>query len=299
MSSLRILISGSSGLVGSALIPLLESQGHKISRLVRSKAPAYPNEIHWDPSGDEIDQTALENFDAIIHLAGENIAQRWTAASMKRIRDSRVQGTKVLCEALARCNSRPKTLISASAIGFYGNRGDELCTELSASGEGFLASVCRDWEAATEPAKKAGIRVVTPRLGIVISKNGGALKKMLLPFSLGLGGKLGSGRQYMSWIDIEDLIRLISVLLTDKNFQGPVNAVAPGAVTNLEFTKTLGKVLCRPTLFSVPAFALRLLFGKMADEALLGGAKVLPSELNGKFDFGFPTLNSSLKHQLG
>jgi uncharacterized protein len=234
-----------------------------------------------------------------VHLAGENIAERWTAAKKVRIRDSRVKGTQVLCEALAHLASPPKVLVSASAIGYYGDRGEEILTEESAPGTAFLSEVCRAWEAAADPARQKGIRVVHARFGVVLSTAGGALAKMLPPFRLGLGGVLGSGRQYLSWIALDDAVGAIQHAIVTDALQGPTNTVAPRAVTNQEFTKTLGAVLGRPTAVPFPAFAARLMFGEMADELLLASARVQPVKLAAsRYGYRYPELEGALRHLL-
>jgi uncharacterized protein (TIGR01777 family) len=248
-----------------------------------------------------IDQARLEGLDGVVHLAGESIATgRWTAEKKARIRDSRVKGTRLLCESLARLDQPPRVLVSASAIGYYGDRGDEILHEDSASGSGFLAEVCHMWEAATEAASQRNIRVVNLRIGVVLSAMGGALATMLFPFRMGLGGIIGSGRQFMSWIALDDLLGSIAYALRTDTIRGPVNAVAPHPVTNREFTKTLGRVLARPTLLPMPAFAARLAFGEMADELLLSSARVEPARLSAAgYDFRYPTLEGGLRHLLG
>jgi len=278
---MRILVSGSSGLVGTALIPVLTGAGHEVARLIRAKSGSPSKElVAWDPEAGSIDAAGLEGLDAAVHLAGESIASgRWTAAKKARIRDSRLKGTRLLCEALARCAKPPQILVCASAIGFYGDRGDETLTETSPSGSGFLAEVCREWESATDPAAKRGIRVVNTRFGVILSANGGALAKMLTPFKMGIGGVLGSGRQYMSCISIDDCVTAIVYALSTNSLSGPVNVVGPVPVTNAEFTKTLGRVLGRPTVMPMPAFAARLAFGEMADELLLSSSRVVPQKL--------------------
>jgi uncharacterized protein len=298
---MKILISGSTGLVGTALVSALTARGDEVVRLVRSAAKNASKElISWNPEAGQIDAAALDGMEAVVHLAGENIAAgRWTAQRKARIRSSRVDGTRLLCEALARAPRRPATLVCASAIGFYGSRGDEILTEKSSSGNDFLAEVCRDWEAACEPARAAGIRVVSLRMGMVLSASGGALQKMLLPFKLGLGGILGNGKQYMSWIELDDLCAAIAHLITDSSQAGPVNGVSPQPVTNHEFTKTMGRVLRRPTILPMPAFAARLAFGEMADALLLSSARVLPEKLQASgFRFGQPALEGALRHTL-
>ncbi|HUK92272.1 MAG TPA: TIGR01777 family oxidoreductase [Blastocatellia bacterium] len=296
---MKVLMSGSSGLIGSALRKSLQSAGEEVIRLVRSDARG-ADEVRWDPQAGYIDQAAIEGMDAIVHLAAESIADgRWTASKKSRIRDTRTHGTQLLCQAVAKTSKKPSVLVSASAVGFYGDRGDEVLTESSSAGSGFLAEVCRDWEAATAPAAEAGIRVVTLRIGVVLSGAGGALAKMLPPFRLGLGGRLGSGRQYMSWIVIDDLVAAIRFGLAKEQLSGPVNMVSPNPVTNAEFTRAIGKVISRPTLFPVPAFALHAAFGEMADEVLLSGARALPQKLQAAgFKFDFTTLESGLRHVL-
>jgi uncharacterized protein (TIGR01777 family) len=295
-----IAITGSSGLVGSVLAPALEADGHLVRPVVRRPTRAGLNEIRWAPAAGTIDAAELGKVDAVVHLAGENIAaNRWTPAFKQRFRDSRVHGTKLLCDTLAGLASRPSVLVSASAIGYYGNRGDEQLDETSSAGSGFLADVCQEWEAATNSARDADIRTVNLRIGVVLSRDGGALAKMLTPFRLGLGGVLGSGRQYMSWIELGDLVRVIQFALSAAALAGPVNATAPEPVTNREFTKTLGRVLHRPTVFPMPAFAARLAFGEMADEALLASARVEPRVLTAdRFEFAYPHLEPALRHVL-
>ena len=289
---MNILVTGASGLVGSALVPSLTADGHRITRLVRSQPRPGAAEVRWDPESGSVDAAGLEGMDAVVHLAGENIASgRWTAERKARIRDSRVTGTRILCEALAGLAQPPKVLVSASAIGYYGDRGDELLREERAPGSGFLPDVCRAWEAATQPAEQKGIRVTPLRTGVVLSPHGGALAKMLLPFKWGLGGVIGSGTQYMSWISLDDVVGAIHHALTTDALRGPVNIVAPHPVTNSVFTKTLGQVLGRPTLLPMPAFAARLAFGEMADALLLASARVEPARLTAsKYAFRYPQL---------
>jgi uncharacterized protein (TIGR01777 family) len=274
---MNVLISGATGLVGTALSALLKQDGHTIFRLTRTKRE--PNDIAWEPLSGKLDLSSAPAFDGVVHLAGENIAGRWTASKKKAIEDSRNLGTRTLCEALARLPQRPQRLVSASAVGFYGRRGDETLTESSAAGTGFLPDVCKIWEAATRPAEDAGISVVHSRLGVVLSPKGGALGKMLLPFKMGVGGVIGSGTQYMSWVTLDDVAAALAFLRVHPELTGAVNLVAPNPVTNYTFTKALGKVLHRPTIFPMPAFAARLAFGEMADDLLLGSARVLPERL--------------------
>ncbi len=297
---MRVLVSGASGLVGSELVPALEQAGHRVARMVR-RASRAGGEALWNPLTGEINPAAVEACDTVINLAGESIASgRWTAAKKARIRDSRVRGTQTLATALARLPQRPRTLINASAIGYYGNRGDEVLDENSAPGSGdFLSEVCAAWEGATAAAAEAGVRVVLVRFGVVLSGQGGALKKMLLPFKLGLGGKVGSGRQYMSWVALDDAVGAILHALNTDSVRGPLNVVSPQPVTNLEFTKTLGRVLSRPTVFPMPALAARVVFGQMADELLLSSKRVMPAKLSASgYAFKWPTLAAALDHVL-
>ena len=295
---MRILIAGASGLVGSALIPALEANGHEVTRLVRGAARA--GEIEWHPNQDEIDPATLNGFDAIINLAGENIAEgRWTDAKKRRIHDSRVNGTHLLAEAIAKLAQKPRVFLCASATGFYGDRGDEVLDEHSESGGGFLAGVCREWERATDPALGANVRVVNLRFGPIIARGGGMMAKMLTPFKMGVGGKVGSGKQYISWVAIDDVVGTIILALTDESVRGPVNVVSPNPVTNEEFTKTLGEILSRPTALTIPAFAARLTFGEMADEMLLVSQRVIPKRLSeARYGFQFPGLAGAFRKYL-
>jgi uncharacterized protein (TIGR01777 family) len=296
---MRVLIAGASGLVGSALIPALEAEGAEVTRLVRSSAGA--GEIEWHPNIDQIDGTQLEGFDAVINLAGENIAAgRWTDEVKRRIHDSRVNGTRLLSEAIARLKQRPAVFLCASATGIYGDRGDETLDEQSESGGGFLAGVCREWEQATEPAVQAGVRTVTLRFGPILAREGGMLAKLLTPFKMGMGGKVGSGKQYISWVAIDDVVNAIKLALNDASLRGPLNIVSPNPVTNEVFTKTLGHVLSRPTALAMPAFAVRLAFGEMADEMLLTSQRVIPKKLNDAgYEFLQPELEGALRKHLG
>lgn len=300
-TAMRVIVSGSSGLVGSALVPFLTTGGHQVERLVRSRPKPDEPSILWDPNAGQLDAASLEDRDAVVHLAGENIASgRWTADKKARIRDSRVKGTRLLCETLAKLARPPRVLVNASAVGFYGSRGDEVLTEDSSPGTGFLADVCKEWEQATAAAQQKGIRVVLLRFGVVFSPSGGALKPMLLPFRMGVGGRIGDGRQFISWIALDDVIGVIHHGLTAESLQGPVNAVSPNPVTNLELTKTLGRVLSRPTIVPMPAFAARLAFGEMADELLLSSQRAQPARLQqGGYSFRFPDLDGALRHMLG
>lgn len=298
---MKIAITGSTGLVGVALVPFLTTGGHQVVRMVRSTGAPAADDVFWEPSLGHIDAARLEGLDAVVHLAGEGIAaRRWSVEQKARIRDSRVQGTKLLCDTLAKLERPPKVLVSASAIGFYGDRGDEELTEASPSGNGFLPDVCREWEEATEPAAKAGMRVVRVRFGIILSPKGGALAKMLTPFRMGVAGKFGNGRQWMSWIALDDVVGCIHHALTTETVRGPVNAVSPNPVTNHEFTKTLGRVLWRPTIFAMPGFMARLAFGEMADALLLGSTRVVPRALmDSNYRFLYPDLENALRHLLG
>jgi uncharacterized protein (TIGR01777 family) len=293
---MKILISGSHGLVGSALVNSLRGDGHEVFNLVR-RAPHSGAEVEWYPERGSLALARLEGMDAVVHLAGESIADgRWNNEKKKRIRESRVKGTTVLSEALANLKHPPKTLISASAIGYYGNRGDLILTEQSAAGNDFLAEVCVEWERATESASQKGIRVVKTRFGIILSANGGALKKMLPPFRMGVGGRIGSGKQWMSWIALDDVIAALTFAINNDALAGPVNFVAPKPVTNAEFTKTLGKVLSRPTFFPIPEFGVRLAFGEMADALLLSSQRVEPERLKATgYEFQFSQLQSALQ----
>lgn len=297
----RILVSGASGLVGSALVPFLTTGGHQVLRLTRRPDPAHPDEIGWDDLESAATRERLEGVDAVIHLAGENIAGgRWTAARMERIRTSRVEPTTRLARVLASLERRPQVLLSGSAVGYYGSRGDEALPETSANGEGFLAEVCRAWEEAAEPARQAGIRVVHPRFGVILSPQGGALAKMLPPFRMGVGGRIGNGRQWFAWIALDDVLGALHHCLFEPGIAGPVNCVAPDLVTNRAFTKTLGRVLRRPTILPMPAFAARSAFGKMANETLLASQKALPTRLEETgFRFFLPHLEEALRHLLG
>jgi hypothetical protein len=297
---MRVLLTGSSGLIGRAAIPFFAAEGHKVVCLTRSTSPPHGGDIRWDPSAGTIDTDALEDFDAVVHLAGESIVGRWTPEKKARILESRVKGTQLLCESLAHLRDRPQVLISASAIGFYGDRGDQVVNEESPTGSLFLSEVTKAWEAATEPARRNGIRVVNLRIGFVLSKAGGGLATMLLPFKLGVGGRVGSGRQYLSWIDIDDVVGAISHAILSDTLRGPVNAVAPQPVTNREFTKTLGGVLWRPTIFPLPGFAARLVMGEMADNLLLASTRVEPTRLLASgYEFRYPELQGALRHVLG
>jgi uncharacterized protein (TIGR01777 family) len=294
---MRVLISGASGLVGTALGRALLARGDQVVRLVRPGASGATDAIPWDPVQGILSQEALAGMDAVVHLAGESVASgRWTASRKARIRESRVQGTALIASRLAALNDGPRVLVSASAIGFYGNRGDTMITEADSGGTGFLAEVCQAWEAATASASDAGLRVVHLRIGLVLSATGGALPKMLTPFRLGLGGPLGDGRMWMSWIHIDDLVRGILHALDTEVLQGPVNALAPEPVTNRDFTTSLGKVLGRPTVLPMPAPLIRLALGEMGDALLLNSLRGYPDRLlSTGFQFTYPSLEAALR----
>ncbi len=297
---LRVAISGATGAVGRELEAFLTTGGHQVVRVTRSPRPG-TRDVGWRPEAGEIDAGGLEGLDAVVHLAGENVlALRWSEAKKRAIRESRVQGTRLLADTLASLERPPRSLVSASAIGFYGHRGEEPLDESAAPGEGFLAEVCRAWEDATGPAEKAGLRVVTLRIGVVLSARSGALASAHLPFWLGLGGRLGSGRQGFSWISMDDLVGAIHFLLQRDDVSGPVNATAPSPVTSAGFSHALARCLGRPALLPVPAFALRAVLGELADEAFLKGATVLPGALE-KAGYGFRhgRLEQALRCELG
>ena len=297
---MKILVSGSHGLVGKALINSLTTDGHEVLRLVRRARAFGAAEVEWHPNEGQIDAQHLEGLDVVVHLAGESIASgRWTDSKKRAIRESRVKGTSLLSEVLAHLSRPPSVLLSASAIGYYGDRGDEVLTEQSAPGEDFLSSVCVEWENATKPAMEKGIRTIHSRFGVILDPAGGALAQMLTPFRMGIGGRVGTGKQWMSWIALGDVVNGLKFVIADKHVQGAVNFVAPNPVTNAEFTKTLGRVLSRPTWFPVPAFGARLAFGELADALLLSSQRVEPSVLEDKgFLFSWPTLEPALRHLL-
>jgi uncharacterized protein (TIGR01777 family) len=298
---LTVAVTGATGLIGGNLSRFLTTGGHQVRPLVRGGKPSPEGAISWDPARDSIEGEAVEGVDAVVHLAGEPISGiRWTSEKKRAIEESRVQGTALLGRTLAALRTPPKILVSASAIGFYGNRGDAIITEKSDSGKGFLPRVCRAWEAATGPARTAGIRVVTLRTGVVLSSEGGVLRTMLLPFKVGIGGRVGGGRQYVSWIDLDDLVGLIHFALVNPRISGPLNATSPHPVTNATLATTLGRVLNRPTVVPLPSFAVRAIFGEMGQALLLDGARVLPRKAEeAGFEFYRPGLEESLRHQLG
>lgn len=297
---MRVLISGSSGLIGSALRRSLVDGRHTVVRLVRGPASGDATTVSWDPERQTIDRSGLEGCDAVVHLAGEPLLGRWTADKKRRIADSRVRGTKLIAEALASLTRRPGVLVCASAAGYYGNRGDEMLTEESTPGRGFLAEVVRAWESAADPARQVGIRVVHVRTGLVLARGGGLLKVLLLPFQLGLGGPIGSGRSYWSWIALEDLIAAYRFAIARESVSGAINAAAPNPVTNREFARTLGAVLGRPAVLPVPPVALRFVFGREAADDMLSGFRLQPTRLQAAgFRFQFPDLEPALRHELG
>jgi len=298
---MKILVTGASGMVGSDLVSRLEEIGHKVLKLSRKEAEE-SNEVKWDPKDgfDEAEFSKLEGINAVVHLAGESVANgNWSEEKKNKIRESRVLGTRTLVDALGRLKDPPKIFVSASAIGFYGDRDDEILTEESEAGSGFLPDVCKEWEAEAFKAEDFGARVVVLRTGIVLSKEGGALAKMITPFSYGVGGVVGTGKQYMSWITLTDLVKLIIFLVNNDEVQGVVNATTPNPVTNEEFTKTMGKVVNRPTILPVPGFGIKLIFGEMGEKLLLEGARVLPEKLEKYgFEFEYPNLEEALKRAL-
>ena len=298
----RVLVSGVSGPIGTALVPSLEASGAGIARLMRARSGASSTtaieRVRWDPA-QPISPDAVSGFDAVVHLAGESIVGRWTASKKAKIRESRVVGTRNLAQALAQAKNKPQVFVCSSAIGYYGDRGEEVLNERSAPGQGFLSDVCCEWEKATQPAANAGIRTVQIRTGVVLSPKGGALGKMLMPFKLGVGGRVGNGRQWMSWIDVQDMVGAIHHILKTDLLHGPVNMVAPKPVTNAEFTKTLGSVLSRPAILPMPAFAVKLAFGEMGETVLLGSQRVEPTQLvTSGYPFRFSSLRASLDHIL-
>lgn len=296
---MKVLVSGAAGLVGAALVPVLEAHGHRVVRFVRRAPQAGGGEVQWSPEK-PLDPAAVEGYEAVVHLAGENILGRWTVEKKQAIRDSRVLGTQTIAEAIAKAANPPKTLLCASAIGYYGSRGDESLTEGSARGKGFLAEVACEWEAAAQAVVSRGVRVVNLRIGIVLSERGGALKAMLPAFRLGAGGKVGSGKQWMSWISLADLVDVILFCLNNAAISGPVNAVAPTPETNAEFSATLARVLHRPAFFTVPAFAPKLIYGpEMVENTLLASTRAVPEKLLASgYNFRHSTVDAALRYEL-
>lgn len=299
-STTVVAVTGATGLIGSALVERLRARGVRVLRLVRRRSDDSSDDVAWDPMQGQLPPNALDGVDAVVHLAGEPIAQRWTGDRKRAIRESRVRGTELLARIIAGMRRKPGVLLSGSAMGYYGDRGDESLDEGSAAGSDFLAGVARDWERATAAASDAGVRVVLARTGVVLSPRGGALAKLLLPFRLGVGGPIGSGRQWMSWISLHDHLRAIEHSLASSALAGPVNFVAPNPVTNAEFATTLGRVLTRPALVPVPSFALELMYGEMARATILAGQRVSPRALAADgFEFAHPTLEQALRFELG
>jgi hypothetical protein len=296
---MHIAVSGASGLIGSALVPALVAAGNSVTRLVRQGSLVGEGTVRWDPEAGALDHARLEGIDAVVHLSGETVAGRWSEAKKVRIMESRRGSTRLLAEAVAALERPPQVFVSASAVGYYGDRGAERLTEDSPAGKGFLTEVVMEWEAATRPAAEAGTRVVNLRFGIVLSREGGALAQMLTPFRLGIGGPLGSGRQYMSWIAIDDVVGVVQHALRTADLSGPVNASAPEPVTNKEFARTLGRVLRRPAIIPVPPLALRAMFGEFANEGLLWGQRALPAKLAASgYSFRFPELEGAFRQVL-
>ena len=292
---MRVAVTGASGLIGSALVPALRARGDDVVRLVR-RAPSAPDEIRWDPRAGTVDLAALAGVDGVVHLAGAGVGdKRWTEAYKAEIRDSRVQGTTTIAKAMASLDPRPRVLVCGSAIGYYGDTGDRKVTEESPKGAGFLADVVADWEASAEPAAQAGIRVAYARTGLVVSSRGGAWKRLMPIFKLGLGGKVGSGRQYWSFISLRDEVSALISLLDDERYRGPVNLTAPTPVTNAEVTAAMGRVLGRPTVLPVPAFAIKAALGEFSQDAL-GSQRVMPTVLERDgFVWSDPTIDSAIQ----
>ncbi len=295
-----ILITGASGMIGARLVAALETDGHRVLRAVRREART-DNEVSWQPKQGTIERDKLQGVDGVVHLAGANIAgKRWTEDYKQTILNSRVEGTTLIAETIAALDPKPRVFACASAIGYYGDRGAEQLEESAARGDGYLPDVCEQWEKACQPARDAGIRTVNMRIGVVLSTEGGALAEMLTPFKLGAGGVLGSGQQYFSWIAIDDVVRAMQEVLKNESLAGPVNLTAPNPVTNRDFTKALGRVLSRPTVLPMPAFAARLVFGEMADALLLASTRVVPSALSDAgFHYEHADLEPALRHILG
>ena len=294
---MKILISGGSGLVGSAATAALRADGHTVAHLVRSGGAVKEGDVGWDPMRATVELAGIEGTDVVIHLSGAGIGDgRWTSARKQVLRSSRIDTTRVLVDSLSKLKQKPRALLVASAIGYYGDAGDEILTESSANGTDFLALLCRDWEAEARRAAPMGIRTATLRFGIILSGKGGAIPRMLTPFKLGLGGRLGSGKQWMSWIAIEDAIGIIRFAIANEQVNGPVNVVAPNPVRNEEFTRLLAGMLHRPAIFPAPAFVLKLAMGEMADALLLGSDRVVPEKLLAAgFPFRFQILEPALR----
>jgi uncharacterized protein len=301
---LTIAITGSTGFIGSSLVPFLTTGGHKVIRLLRRTSKINRNVIgefgYLEPNKSFSNSLSGRDINAVINLAGENIEGKWTRAKKKRILESRIQTTKSLCDSLVCLDRPPEVLVSASAVGYYGDRGDQVLSEESNPGDGFFPEVCRKWEEATEKAKSSGIRVLNIRIGLVLSSSGGILARILGPFRVGLGGKIGSGTQYISWIALDDLLGIVLHTISNKSIAGPLIAVSPNPITNRDFTRILGNVLSRPTLISIPRFAARMAFGELADAALLSSVRVMPTKLlRSGYQFRFPKIEQALRHTLG
>jgi uncharacterized protein len=295
----RVAITGATGLIGTGIVRRLEEAGDQTIRLTRRPPTSTVTQAQWSIDEGLVNPSRLEGVHGVIHLAGESIVGRWSEDKKRRIRDSRVKGTRKLCQDLAALSVKPAVLVCASATGYYGDRGDEVLDEASAPGQGFLPDVCKEWESATSPAAEAGIRVVNVRTGVVIAREGGALANMLLPFKAGVGGKVGSGKQYWSWISLDDIVGAFLKALNDESISGPLNGTAPNPVTNAEFTRMLGEVLHRPTILPLPGFAARMVLGQMADDLLLASARVLPRVLQTSgYAFEYPELRACLEHEL-
>ena len=294
---MKVVVSGASGLIGSALVPALEAAGHDVLRLVRGNARG-ASEVAWDPAAGTIDSAALAGVDAAVNLSGANLNLRWTAARKVEIRDSRVSSTSLLARTLAELEPRPRVFVSAGGCGIYGDRGDEVLTEESELGTGFLADVGRAWEAAAEPARAAGLRVVSFRQGMVLTRDGGALRQMLLPFKLGVGGRVASGRQWWSWVSLDDLVAAYLFVL-EGELAGPVNLASPSPATSAAFAKALGRALHRPAVLPVPAFAIKVLFGERGEAVVLEGQRTLPARLlDAEFEFAYADIDAALAHAL-
>lgn len=294
---MKVVITGASGLIGSALVESLERDGHEVMHLVR-RDPASANERKWDPNG-QPDPALVEGADAVVHLAAETIKGWWTQSKKSRILNSRVQGTTTIAQAIARAGRKPKVFISASGAGYYGHRKDEVLTEESRGGAGFLAELARQWEAATKPASDAGVRTVLPRVSVVLAKEGGALPQLLPSFKMGMGGKIGNGKQYWPWITLEDIVGVLRFAMDNEQLSGPVNVCAPQQTTNKEFTKAIGRVLKRPTFFPLPSVAVTLLLGEMGQEALLTSTRADPVKLKqAGYQFRHPEIEEALRSVL-
>ncbi|MGH9712512.1 MAG: TIGR01777 family oxidoreductase [Candidatus Acidiferrales bacterium] len=298
---MRVLISGATGLVGTALVTALRADGHQVGQLVRPGGTVGAGDVRWDPTNGTLDLAVMEGADAVICLSGANIgAGRWTAERKKVLRASRVDLSRVLVESLTKLKQKPRVFIAASAVGYYGNRGDEILTESSAAGNDFIAQLARDWEAESMRAESAGIRTVILRFAVILSTKGGALPRMLPPFRLGAGGRLGSGKQWMSWVALEDAVGIVRAAIADERFHGPVNVVAPTPVQNAEFTRVLAGVLHRPAIFPAPAFILRIALGEMADSLLLASQRVIPEQVRAAgYKFRYENLESALRDIIG